>query len=162
MIVFQGNLFNSDINNSLVKFINNITLYQLKTLIKKIIDYKYYMDIDLDDVHDPLFLISIVEYKYRENDIGVINNLIGTAFSIDTINMYINVNKNKTITFPLQIINKYDYLIMTYKRQKHRDFIRRWKEAIYKPKSKYFYKIKDNFEKLKIFPNFSRLYPRIF
>lgn len=87
------------------------------------------------------------KFKHK-NSIFVI-----TAFHIDD-KCILNINRDRAKTFPLQIINKYDYLIMTYKRQKHRDFIRRWKEAIYKPDSKYFYKIKDNFEKLKVFPNF--------
>lgn len=85
-------------------------------------------------------------FKYK-NSIFVI-----TSFHIDD-KCILNVNRDRVKTFLLQIINKYDYLIMIYKRQKHREFIRRWKEAIYKPNSKYYHKIKDNFNILKLLKN---------
>jgi len=70
--------------------------------------------------------------------------------------VYINVNKDKKNTFPLQIYNRYDYFVVFYKRQIHKMMIRKWKCEMYKPNSKYFFKLKNNFEKIEKMGVFGR------
>ena len=96
--------------------------------------------------NDLISRIIYEKYNYIEDNHNHRNSIfVIISFHVDNIHI-LNINRDRTKTFPLQFINKYDYLIMVYKRQKHRDFIRRWKEAIYKPDSKYYHKIKNNFE----------------
>lgn len=148
MIVLSGDDLNYTIDNFSIPVKNDILSIDFKILTNELVSRKYQIDnTELIMSTNSIYYISIFN-KDSLPDIRI------PILSIEIYNVYINVNKDRTKTFPLQFINKYDYLTMTYKRQKHRTFIRRWKEAIYKPKSKYFYKIKDNFEKTRDFPKF--------
>ena len=100
--------------------------------------------------NDLISRIIYEKYNYIEDNHNHRNSIfVIISFHIDNIHI-LNINKDRAKTFPLQFINKYDYLTMTYKRNKYRKFIRKWKEAIYKPDSAYFNKIKEHFNLLKL------------
>ena len=145
MIVFEGERhFNKDFTNFTFALKNNITIHQLRDLTNYIISVKYNNNGYNPRFKNPQYILSIFSRDYVGNPIYDPAKLIG--FVLNDNVLYINININKDTTFPLQIINKYDYLTMVYKKNKHRKFIRRWKEALYIPNSKYYHKIKNNFE----------------
>jgi len=122
---FNNNSFNSTIDCLSIKLDLLSHSINMEKLILSCIFIKY--NIDTDQYDQSIFEIFIYTY-YGE--------------------VYINVNKHKGRTFPLQIYNRYDHFAIFYKRQIHKMMIGKWKCAMYKPNSKYFLKLKDHFEKI--------------
>jgi len=132
--------FDNSTTNNLVK----VRPYIGVKYLENIIDYYIFQNYNIDENH-------IHDYDYSINSIFrvclVIHNESELCF---------NINKNKKKTFPRQIYNRYDYFAVFYKRQIHKMMIRKWRDIMYRPNSKYFLKLKNHFEKIEKMEVFGR------